>query len=426
MRAHTYSTRFLNGFRKAALLATAVSVIANPAIAAAQGSPGTFSLPEPTPTPTPAPQGPVDERDGVVLGPVTIPENRNQEPEASSLPAPTLSPAPAPAAEPSSAPPTTPPIRAQEVAPSQQAVQQTLPQTGTSLPNAQAVPPAAENPSSSLPAVTEGEVTTDTPSIAAPSAGAGRPTELEVREVNSAGDNGEGLQSYLVAALIALLLALVAIGVWAWRRKASAASRSSGLARGVTDSSAASGENVADASRSAAAVSDGRAVTTAHDPVHIDLQLDIVTAQRSVMNFSVEYRIAICNRSGHAVRDISIDAALTSASKNSNLAAPKGAGQAQEIERIGPHQSRTVTGEARLPLGQIQGLRQGQTPLFVPLLHITVKATGLPERTRTFVVGAPSAASQARLHPIPLDTPPGSLPGLRAQEIKQNAVPEAA
>jgi hypothetical protein len=38
---------------------------------------------------------------------------------------------------------------------------------------------------------------------------------------------------------------------------------------------------------------------------------------------------------------------------------------------------------------------------------------------RTFVVGTPSETSQSRVHPLTLDGPPGGLPMLRAQMIKQ-------
>ena len=137
------------------------------------------------------------------------------------------------------------------------------------------------------------------------------------------------------------------------------------------------------------------------------------------MKFSLEFRLNISNRSSHAVRDLAITSTLASARRDSGIAMPNGEQPVQLVERIGPHQSRSVTGMLEVPWKEVHALRQGQTPLFVPLLLVTIEASGLPKHTRSFVIGTPSAASQAKLHPIPLDTPPGGVSGLRAREVKQ-------
>lgn len=136
--------------------------------------------------------------------------------------------------------------------------------------------------------------------------------------------------------------------------------------------------------------------------------------------FTLEYRLTIANRSGRAVGDL--NAALQLACARGGPAPSAGAAQAlAAIERIGPHQARTLTGTLQLPLGAIAPLRQGQTPLFVPLVHVTLEGESLPALARTFVIGTPSPAG--RVHPIALDVPPGGIPGLIAQPV---AIPPAS
>ena len=89
------------------------------------------------------------------------------------------------------------------------------------------------------------------------------------------------------------------------------------------------------------------------------------------------------------------------------------------IERIGPHQSRRIGAKLQLPLSEVQAIRQGAKPLFIPLLHVMLDAGEHGLITNSFVIGTPSSASSGRVHPLPLDTPPGSMPALRGQLIKQ-------
>jgi Meckel syndrome type 1 protein len=74
-----------------------------------------------------------------------------------------------------------------------------------------------------------------------------------------------------------------------------------------------------------------------------------------------------------------------------------------------------MTGTVQLPLSAIAPLRQGSSPLFIPLAHVTLEGEGLRAMTKSFVIGTPSSAG--RVHPIPLDQPPGAIAGLAAQPI---------
>lgn len=155
-------------------------------------------------------------------------------------------------------------------------------------------------------------------------------------------------------------------------------------------------------------------------PARIDLDLEIVSATRSFMMFTVEFRVEVANRSDHAVRDLAIAARLSSAQGGKGSAAPVAGGQPiATIDRIGPQQSRRVGGTLQMPLSEVTPIRQGSKPLLIPLLHLTLEGAGQATMNRSFVLGTPSATGSGRVHPLPLDGPPGGLPQLRAQAIKQ-------
>ncbi len=171
---------------------------------------------------------------------------------------------------------------------------------------------------------------------------------------------------------------------------------------------------------------------TGDEPAHggelaLDLVLDITGATRSLMMFTLNYRLTVANRAGQAVNDINLAVLLACARSGAgNAAAPGAAQQLERIARIAPFQNVALTGSVQLPLNAIAPLRQGRTPLFIPLAHITLEAEGQSALTRSFVIGTPSAAGTGRLHPINLDTPPGSIPGLMAQRIAVPALSAAA
>lgn len=150
----------------------------------------------------------------------------------------------------------------------------------------------------------------------------------------------------------------------------------------------------------------------------LEIGLEIVSATRSLMMFTLEYRLTFTNRSDRAVRDLAVSAQLASARSDVAVAGTNAGGrQVGTIERIGPHQTRSLSGQMQLPLADIRAILQGRKPIFVPLLHLMLESPGQEPLNRSYVVGTPSAASQGRLHPIPLDTPPGGVPGLKAREV---------
>jgi hypothetical protein len=159
----------------------------------------------------------------------------------------------------------------------------------------------------------------------------------------------------------------------------------------------------------------------------LDVVLEVTGATRSLMMFTLHYRLTLANRTGQAVSDVNLAVLLACARTGADHAAAAGAAQQLErFDRIGPHQNLALTGAVQLPLSAIAPLHQGRRPLFIPLAHVTLEADGQSAVTRCFVIGTPSAAGTGRLHPIPLDTPPGSINGLMAQRIAVPALSAAA
>ncbi len=370
-----------------------VATIAMPVAAQAQS--GTFSLPTATPTPGPAPAGPADERAGVAIPPRAQP-NATPEPLATPViqplptptprasagtvtaPAATATPRPAPQASTNAPPPdaaaSAPPVSVSEPAPFDSTVSDPLPQNlavPQTLPAGDAPAPAAS-----------------------PSVAVGQGLTLPDWWPFAAGALGG--------------LALIGGGL-VWRPRKPKALRLAAPVAGPI------------------AVPDKDAAAPASDLPRLDITLDITSATRSVMMFTLAYRITIATRSQRAVTELSaavqLACARASAAAGAANAASPGAAQAlAQVERVGPHQARTITGQVQLPLSAIQPLRQGTAPLFVPLVHVTLQGDGQRVMTKSFVIGTRSANSTGRVHPILLDQPPGAIAGLVAQPVAMPTV----
>lgn len=385
-RAMTRPTARSAAFAACAALALAPWCAVAPL--AAQDRPGGFTLPDPTPTPSPAPAGPVDERAGVAI-----------PPRAPDSPSPSPSPTARPVAPPSAGIPVDvvvlpPPV----VAPPRAAAPSLRP-----APSSSATAPAAALPETQPSEAPSPAASGAAPPLASAPAGAG--------ETGTAPADASPQPSlpdwwpYAAGGLGAL--ALLGAGALAWRRRKPRALRL-----------AAPAEGAAEAAPSPAAT-----------PPRLDVTLEVIRATRSVMMFTLEYRITLANRSDRAVCDLALAVQIACAragtGSGGNAASPGAAQALATIARIGPHQARSVTGEVQLPLSAVAPLRQGNRPLFVPLVHVTLDGTaeagGGSVTARSFAIGTPSASG--RIHPIPLDQPPGAIPGLVAQQV---AVPPAS
>lgn len=337
----------------------------------------TFDLPPASPSPTPAPAGPADERAGVAIPPRVVP---------TATPTPTIEPLPSPSAS-------QPPLRLPAPRESASPARSRAPAPGQPLPAP--VPttpaPAATADPSALPPVSAGP-----PQPRSPATGAGPVADAEA-------PGGAPLPAWWpfaaggVGTLVVLGGALLA-----WRRRKPAAHRNAAPAASATAEA-----------------------TVPSAPPRLEIALEITSATRSVMMFTIGYRLTIANRSDRAVNDCKAATRLACARAAADSASPAGAAQdTGTIARIGPHQARSMTGTLQLPLAAIAPLRQGKTPLFIPLVHVTLEGEGMPDLTKTFVIGTPSASG--RVHPIALDQPPGGIAGLVAQAVALRAGSAAA
>lgn len=345
-------------------LSVALIALAAAVPLAAQATPsGGFSLPEPTPTPSPVPAGPADEVAGVV-----IPPRSAEQPRIAPAPvlAPEASPAPRPAttraapARPAASPGATPAATAAGQAPA---------------PVPDAAPAPANTP---VPDAAPGFAPFTPPAASAP-----LPSEAL----------GETVLDWRWLAAGAALLASLLGGWLLWRRRKPKVLR---LAAPVAL----------------------REDDAQPDLPRIDVSVEIPGASRSVMTFTLRYRINLANRSERAVNDLAVAVQLSTARQGTSNAAPLAAAQnVTRVERIGPHQSRSVTGEVQLPFAGIAPVMQGRTMLFIPLLHVTIGGEGQPALARSFVIGTPGAA-EGRVQPLRMDMLPGSAPELRARAIE--------
>ncbi|RNJ62050.1 MAG: hypothetical protein EDM03_11185 [Porphyrobacter sp. IPPAS B-1204] len=359
-----------------------VTLIAVAAPLAAQAQPGTFTLPTPTPTPTPAPAGPADERAGVPIPPraqpTATPEPRPAE-RPRVLATPILQPVPSPA--PVQRAPAASPTRGSD------------PAASSSAPEAAPAPEASQE--APLPAAPG-----DQPALLLPS------DDIPITPFGTGEDLLEqsalpGWWPYAAGGLGALVL-LGGAALVRRRRKPKTLRLAGPLA-------APAGPDMAD------------------EQPRLDLTLEITSATRSVMMFTVEYRLTIANRSQRAVTDLNAAVQLACARASAANAPSPGAAQGlSKIERVGPHQARSITGQVQLPLSAIAPMRQGTTPMFIPLIHITLEGAGLRALDKSFVIGTPSGGGAGRVHPILLDQPPGAVPGLVAQPIAIPPVSNAA
>lgn len=353
----------------AALLALAV---AGPLTA--QTTPGSsFSLPEPTPSPAPAPApaGPADEVAGVA-----IPPRRLDQPRIAPAPVLGAEASPSPRAAPPRLPAASPAARP---VPTSAPTAPTLAPAPAPAPTISPVPPPTPDAAPLPDAAAPGFEAFTLPTGPAP----GVPPSEAL---------GEAVLDWRWLAGGALLLASL-LGVWRlWRRRKPRVLRLAAPAAARTEDA---------------------------EPAlpRIDITLDIPGASRSVMTFTLRYRINLANRSDRAVNDLALAVQITTAQQGQNNAAPLAAAQnVTRVARIGPHQTRSISGEVQLPFAGITPVMQGRTMLFIPLLHVTLEGEGQQALTRSFVIGTPGAL-ESRVQPLRMDMLPGSAPDLRALAI---------
>ncbi|WP_156423895.1 hypothetical protein [Erythrobacter sp. YT30] len=412
------------------LRSAAVSLALAAGAIGAQGAHAqSFNLPEPTPTPTPAPQGPVDVRSGVPIAPRSIPDQTSQ-PAQPSEEAQTPPPSQSNGASPSGAgnetldvtlPPASPVTRPEPSTSASPPAQRS--QSGAS----QGTRPQTVAPTAPAEVAAPGPLTSESEgtSPVLPQEGASSPApSIDVGNVALPASEPEPVPMPLWIWAAALLALALLAGAFAFMRSHNSKTRRPAMA--IQDQ-AAMAPPLSPANSTESGPQAAPSIPANAAP-RIDLELDITNATRSLMMFTLDCRITLHNRSDRGVRDISVLSQLVCAQS----AAPTQANGAdlptlETIERIGPQQCRTITAQLQLPLKEVRPMRQAQKPLFIPLALVGLKVGNADVRQRSFVIGLPSAATTGRVHPIPLDTPPGGIIGLLAREVKaETPKPQAA
>jgi len=154
----------------------------------------------------------------------------------------------------------------------------------------------------------------------------------------------------------------------------------------------------------------------------VELAVEITGLSRSLMMLTLDCRLSIANRSPRALRDLSVFADITSAHRtlpaDQQLALESTVlPLCDTLERIGPHQTHTVKFSLQLPVRELAAFRQGEAIACVPLLRIRVEGPSIGCRMQTNVIGLANGSAAGRLRPVPLHTPPGSYPDVRARAL---------
>ena len=356
---------------------------------AAQQRPQDYTLPpNPSPTPTPVVEGPADDSGPVPVGPRAIPTA-------------TPTPSPAPPATPITPPavqsggvPAANPLRP-AASPSQSPISTPTPRpSGTARPAVDPLTPPLFEPGS--PGATNDQPTGFIPEPIVPPAATSEATQESAP--GSPLSDWWGWAAGLLGALFA-----GGLGGWLIARRRTPRQPPQIEPPIVTDRPAPQPEEIG-----------------APD-IHIALEVEQL--MRSLMMLTVNYRVAISNRSNRALRDIAISADLITSSRALPMEQQLASATTQlppggALDRIGPHQSASVAGRLQLPVSEIEVFAQGQLPICMPLIRLRVEGSDFGPELRTFLVGPGSPNVGGRVHPLPLSGPPGGYDNIRARALE--------
>ncbi|WP_435418291.1 hypothetical protein WAB17_01560 [Parerythrobacter aurantius] len=374
----------------------ALGLTAFPAAPALAQSASDFQLPpNPAPSPTPRAQGPVDDS-------ATVPV----------APRPIIRPTATPTATPSPAPTSAAPTASPSAQPSRPAAGATQPASSPRQPPG--TPARATDPArtpSGLPSPGASAGVTGLPqdgaggtapgfSLPPVSPEASPPAPVaQADEADAAAD--ESLPWWWWIAALAVALAALAAGLVALRRKASVRAPAP-IVRPVVASEPA--------------VADDDLLR------YLKVEVEAVRLSRSLMAATLSYRLTLSNRAPTAMRNIVLDGDLTSAHGQAPIAdqladAGTSLPALHSVEHLGAGQRKVVTGDLRLELRSVRPIRQGNVPIYVPLVRLKAQAADAPARAFTFVVGKTAGTAGARLQPFRLDTPPQTFTEIDARPL---------
>lgn len=212
--------------------------------------------------------------------------------------------------------------------------------------------------------------------------------------------------SWIGAALAALLL-IIAVLVGMRRRRGVAAAMGAPTPVATTDATL---HKVSEFGQPAA-----------DEAGSLDLEAQVTTLSRSLLNATISYRLTLINRSRVPVSQIQIHGDVTTA-HGRVPASQQLADVHQEfpelhsLARLAPGERSTISGELRIPLREVRALRQGSVPVFVPLLRLTARAENIQPRAFTYVIGS-AEEKGVRPNPFRLDEGPRSYAQLSTRAL---------
>ncbi len=127
-----------------------------------------------------------------------------------------------------------------------------------------------------------------------------------------------------------------------------------------------------------------------------------------MMNATLSYQIMLRNMGTKTLTEIRVSADMVTAHGQAPVADQMASKESQLpqvaiVAEIAPRETQPLTGDIRLPVGQIRTIRQGKAHLYVPLLRVRIDGEGKDPIIRTFVVGTLPPAGQSKLLPFRLD-----------------------
>ena len=143
----------------------------------------------------------------------------------------------------------------------------------------------------------------------------------------------------------------------------------------------------------------------------IAIKAEALKLSRSMMNATLHYRLTLTNRTSSVLTNIAVGGDLIGARNGTPIDKQKAEESAElqqrhEIKRMSPGQTLDLAGTIQLPLREVEPIRRGATPLFVPLMRWRASNGAIDPVARTFVVGILPSEVGGRLQPFRLDEQP--------------------
>lgn len=164
------------------------------------------------------------------------------------------------------------------------------------------------------------------------------------------------------------------------------------------------------------------------NPLEVTLAARKLSA--TLLNTALNYELVVTNTGKESIGPLTVGGDMIGAHASLPASAQlelaeQGTEPLHRLETLGPGESRTLTGELRLPLASILPIRNGNTSLFVPLARFRVKALRGDEPllvvNRTFVIGETQATPGAALKPFRLDLGPRLYSQISQRELALTA-----